>query len=59
MFLILLSNAVFALDVHSLHKVCEKRKFNKEENSWVVLKGHSIMFIGGEDQCKTYINNFS
>ena len=36
-----------------------KLKFNKEENSWVVLKGHSIMFIGGEDQCKTYINNFS
>ncbi|MEP3388347.1 MAG: hypothetical protein ABJO02_09185, partial [Reichenbachiella sp.] len=36
-----------------------KLKFNKNEKSWVVLKGHSIMFIGGEDQCKTYINNFS
>ncbi|MEP2026890.1 MAG: hypothetical protein ABJH98_08895 [Reichenbachiella sp.] len=36
-----------------------KLKFNKEDKSWVVLKGHSIMFIGGEDQCKTYINNFS
>ncbi|MEO9802196.1 MAG: hypothetical protein ABJF04_03060 [Reichenbachiella sp.] len=36
-----------------------KLKFSKEDNSWVVLKGHSIMFIGGEDQCKTYITNFS
>ena len=36
-----------------------KLKFDKGEKSWTVLKGHSIMFIGGEDQCKTYINNFS
>ncbi|SHJ40829.1 hypothetical protein SAMN04488028_10113 [Reichenbachiella agariperforans] len=36
-----------------------KLKFSKEDNSWLVLKGHSIMFIGQQDQCKTYISNFS
>ncbi|UXP31477.1 hypothetical protein N6H18_14080 [Reichenbachiella agarivorans] len=36
-----------------------KLKFSKEDNAWLVLKGHSIMFIGAEAQCKMYISNFS
>ncbi|WP_158233331.1 hypothetical protein [Reichenbachiella sp. 5M10] len=36
-----------------------KLKFSKEDNSWLVLKGHSIMFIGQQEQCKLYMSNFS
>jgi len=36
-----------------------KLKFSKPENSWIVTKGHSIMYIGGQDQCKTYMSNFA
>jgi hypothetical protein len=36
-----------------------KLKFIKEDNSWVVLKGHSILFIGEQDKCKAYMNNFA
>lgn len=36
-----------------------KLKFSKEDNSWVVLKGHMIMFIGEQEQCKTYMSNFA
>lgn len=36
-----------------------KLKFSKNENTWLVIKGHSIMFMGGEEQCKTYISNFA
>lgn len=35
-----------------------KLKFDKQDKTWLVLKGHSIMFMGQEDQCKTYINQF-
>lgn len=35
-----------------------KLKFNKEDNSWMVVKGHSIMFVGEELQCKQYMKNF-
>ncbi|WP_162555663.1 hypothetical protein [Reichenbachiella versicolor] len=35
-----------------------KLKFNKEEGIWMVLKGHSIMFMGQEEQCKTYMSQF-
>lgn len=35
-----------------------KLKFSKEDNSWMVLKGHSIMFIGEELQCRQYLKNF-
>lgn len=48
--------------IFSKHTSTDKKlklKFSKEDNSWLVLKGHSIMFIGREEQCKTYISNFS
>ena len=35
-----------------------KLKYNKQDNTWVVLKGHSIMFMGQQEQCKTYMNQF-
>ena len=36
-----------------------KLKFSKTDNTWVVIKGHSIMFMGEEEQCKTYMTNFA
>lgn len=36
-----------------------KLKFDKQDNTWVVLKGHSIMFMGQEDQCRTYMSQFA
>ena len=35
-----------------------KMKFDKQDKIWVVLKGQSIMFMGQQEQCKTYINQF-
>ncbi len=36
-----------------------KLKFDKQDKIWQVLKGHSIMFIGQEEKCKTYMSNFT
>ncbi len=36
-----------------------KLKFDKHDNTWLVFKGDSIMFMGPQEQCKTYINQFS
>lgn len=35
-----------------------KLKYNKEDDSWMVVKGHSIMFMGEELQCRQYLKNF-
>lgn len=33
-------------------------KFSKQNDTWMVVKNHDILFMGGEAQCKTYISNF-
>jgi hypothetical protein len=34
-------------------------KFSKDDNTWQVMKGYSIMFIGSETACNTYMSNFA
>lgn len=34
-----------------------KLRFSKRENNWRVTKGHAIMYLGDEEQCKNYMNN--
>lgn len=36
-----------------------KLTFSKEENNWRVTKGHVIMYLGDEEQCKNYMNNIA
>ena len=33
-----------------------KLKYMKLDNTWHVLKGHVIMFVGDEQVCRNYIN---
>ncbi|MEQ8417641.1 hypothetical protein [Imperialibacter roseus] len=34
-------------------------KFSKDDNTWLVMKEYSIMFIGSETACNTYMRNFA
>jgi hypothetical protein len=34
-------------------------KFSKDDNVWLVMKGHSILFMGDEVQCNVYLRNFN
>ena len=36
-----------------------KLKFEKADNTWYVMKGHRIMYIGEKQKCEYYIQNFS
>ncbi len=36
-----------------------KVKFSKEDNTWLVMRDYSIMFMGNETECSTYMRNFS
>jgi hypothetical protein len=35
-----------------------KLKFNKQNNNWMVLREHEIVFMGAENECHTYLSNF-
>ena len=32
-----------------------KLKYDKQEKTWIVRKGGSILYLGSEEQCKKYI----
>jgi len=34
-----------------------KLKFMKDENTWHVLKGQSILYVGEKELCRKYINH--
>lgn len=36
-----------------------KLRFSKSEQTWQVLKGYSIMYVGGETECRNYMQNIS
>lgn len=35
-----------------------KLKFSKTNDTWMVVKNRDIVFMGAEEQCKAYIENF-
>lgn len=34
-------------------------KYSKDDNVWLVMKEHSILFMGDEMQCNIYLRNFA
>lgn len=36
-----------------------KLKFEKAENTWYVMQGHRILYIGEKQMCESYMKNFS
>lgn len=33
-------------------------KFSKKNESWIVTRNQDIVFMGGESQCRNYMDNF-
>lgn len=34
-------------------------KFSKDDNTWLVMKEYSILFMGDQTQCSAYIKNYA
>lgn len=34
-------------------------KFSKNDNTWLVMKEYSILFMGDQSQCSAYIKNYA
>ncbi|MDA0194663.1 MAG: hypothetical protein O2887_06275 [Bacteroidetes bacterium] len=35
-----------------------KVKFNKQDNTWMVVRNKEIIFMGDEERCKNFIKNY-